>query len=110
MGRDVAVLVEEEDHEARDPDLGHEKKPGPGAEQPHARVADWAGDVSQLRLSSSRAAANEGCGDDCSRDGGAGEKEEGGARAAGRGARGEDGGSPRTADRDGRLPDPTRKA
>ena len=40
VGRHVAVLVEEEDDEARDPDLRREVEAGACSEQPHPRVAE----------------------------------------------------------------------
>ena len=108
--RDVTVLVEEEHDEARDPDLRQQVEAGAGAEQPHERVAQRLRDVAELGLLRSIRPRTKTAATIAPVTRGAGEEEEGEARAAGRGERGERGRGERAADRDRRLPDPEREA
>src|SRR5437660_2973093 len=100
----VAVLMEEEHDEARDSDLSDEIEAGAGAEQPHARVVQRPGDVSELGLATC-SATDEGCRDGRSHSAHAREEEEGEAGTAGRREHGKQY-TQRSTDRDGRLSDP----
>ena len=108
-GRDAAVVVQEEDDERGDRDLRREEERGAPGREPHARVAERAGDVGDLRRAGRRRLAHEGGGDERAGDAAAAEHEERRACAACVGEPGEARRGRRAADRDRRLADAERE-